>query len=41
MVYNLENVTIQLKIGNYRSFIVIAVYRPPNKPVEYFDDLES
>ena len=36
MVYNLENVTIQLKVGNYRSF-----YRPPNKPVEYFAELES
>ena len=41
MVYNLENVTIQLKVGNYRSFIVTALYRPPNKPVEYFDELES
>ena len=41
MVYNLENVTIQLKIGNYRSFIVTALYRPPDKPVEYFDELES
>ena len=41
MTYNLENVTIQLKIGNYRSFIVTALYRPPNKPVEYLDELES
>ena len=41
MVYKLENVTIQLKIGNYRSFIVTALYRPPDKPVEYFDELES
>ena len=41
MTYNLENVTIQLKIGNYRSFIVTALYRPPNKHVEYFDELES
>ena len=41
MVYNLENVTIQLKIGKYRSFIVTALYRPPDKPVEYFDELES
>ena len=41
MVYNLENVTIQLKIGNYRSFIVTALDRPPDKPVEYFDELES
>ena len=40
MVYNLENVTIQLKVGNYRSFIVTALYRPPNKPVGYFDELE-
>ena len=32
MVYNLENVTIQLKIGNYRSFIITALYRPPDKP---------
>ena len=37
MTYNLENVTIQLKIENYRSFIVTAFYRPPDKPVEYFD----
>ena len=41
MTYNLENVTIQLKIGNYRCFIVTALYRPPDKPVEYFDELES
>ena len=41
MTYNLENVTIQLKIGNYRSFIVTALYRLPDKPVEYFDKLES
>ena len=26
MTYNLENVTMQLKIGNYRSFIVTALY---------------
>ena len=41
LVYNSENVTIQLKIENYRSFIVTALYKPPNKPVEYFDELES
>ena len=34
MTYNLENVTIQLKIGNYTSFIVTALCRPPDKPVE-------
>ena len=41
MTYNLENVTIQLKIANYRSFIVTGLYRPPDKPVEYLDELES
>ena len=41
MTYNVENVTIQLKFGNYRSFIVTALYRPPDKPVEYLDELES
>ena len=41
MTYNLETVTIQLKIGNCRSFIVTALYRPLDKPVEYFDELES
>ena len=41
MTYNSENVTIQLKIGNYKSFIVTALYRPSDKPVKYFDELES
>ena len=41
MTYKLENVTIQRKIGNYRSLIVTALYRPHNKAVECFDDLES
>ena len=41
MIYNLEDITFQLKIGNYRSFIVTALYRPPDKPVKYIDELES
>ena len=40
MTHNLENVTIQLKIGNSMSFIVTALYRPPHKPVENFDELK-
>ena len=37
----IESISIQVKIGNYKPFIVMSVYRPPGKPVEYFNKLDK
>ena len=37
----IKSVSIQIKVGNYKPFIVRSVYRPPGKPVEYFNELDK
>ena len=37
----IESISIQVKVGNYKPFIVTSVYRPPGKPVEYFNKLDK
>ena len=37
----IESVSIQVKVGNYKPFIVTSAYRPPGKPVEYFNELDK
>ena len=37
----IESVSIQVKVGNYKPFIVTSIYRPPGKPVEYFNELDK
>ena len=37
----IESISIQVKVGNYKPFIVTSVYRPPGKPVEYFNELDK
>ena len=37
----IESVSIQVKLGNYKPFIVTSLYRPPGKPVAYFNELDN
>ena len=37
----IESIFIQVKVSNYKPFIVTSVYRPPGKPVEYFNELDK
>ena len=39
--FNLESVSIEIKVGNFKPFLVTSLYRPPHKPVEYFGQIES
>ena len=36
---NVESVSVQIKAGHYRPFIVTSLYRPPGKPVSHFQDI--
>ena len=38
---DIESVSIQVKLGNYKPFIVTSLYRPPGKPVAYFNELDN
>ena len=38
---NVESVSVQIKVGHYRPFIVTSLYRPPEKPVSHFQDIEK
>ena len=38
---NIESISVQVKIGNYKPFIVTTLYRPPGKPVAYFNDIDT
>ena len=38
---NVESVSVQIKVGHYRPFIVTSLYRPPRKPVSHFQDIEK
>ena len=37
----IESISIQVQVGNYKPFNVTSVYRPPGKPVEYFNELDK
>ena len=38
---NLEVVTLQIANSKFKPFIVTSLYRPPGKPVSYFNDMEA
>ena len=33
---DIESISIQVKLGNYKPFIVTSLYRPPGKTVAFF-----
>ena len=37
----LEAIAAKIKVGNYKPFIITSLYRPPDKPVSYFDSIRS
>ena len=40
--YEVEAVSAEIKVGNYKPFyIVTSLYRPPDKPVSHFDEIEA
>ena len=41
MSYNLEVVTLQIANSKFKPFIVTSLYRPPGKPVSYYNDMEA
>ena len=41
MLPELEAITAQIKVGNYKPFIITLLYRQPEKPVSYFDSIRS
>ena len=38
---NVESVSVQIKGGHYRPFIVTSLHRPPGKPVSHFQNIEK
>ena len=38
---DIESISIQIKVGNYKPFIVTSIYRPPGIPVDYFNELDK
>ena len=41
LVFDIESISAEIKVGNFRSFLVTSLYRPPKKPIEYFDRIEA
>ena len=39
--FDIESISVEIKVGNFRSFLVTSLYRPVQKPVEYFDRIEA
>ena len=37
----LEAIAVKIKVGNYKPLIITSLYRPPDKPVSYFDSIRS
>ena len=35
---DIESISIQVKVCNYKQFIVTSIYRPPGIPVDYFNE---
>ena len=40
MCDEIESLSVQIKNGKFKPFIVTSIYRPPGKPVSYFNKLE-
>ena len=40
MVDDRESVSVQTENGEFKPFIVISIYRLPEKPVSYFSHIE-
>ena len=38
---NVEYVSLHIKVGQYKLFIVTSLYRPPGKPVSHFQGTEK
>ena len=38
---NVESISIQVKVGNYKPFLVTSIYRPPGKTVNHFNDIDA
>ena len=38
---DIESISIQVKVCNYKPFIVTSIYRPPGIPVDYFNELDK
>ena len=41
MIYDLESISVEMKIGMHKPFIVTSRYSPNHTVVEYFSKLES
>ena len=39
--FDIESISVEIKIGNYKPFLVTTIYGPPDKPVSYFDQIET
>ena len=39
--FDIESISVEIKIGNYKPFLATTIYRPPDKPVAYFDQIET
>ena len=39
--FDLESISVEIKVHEYKSFLVTTIYRPQDKPVAYFDQIES
>ena len=39
--FHIEFISVETKIGNYKPFLVTTIYRTPDKPVVYFDQIET
>ena len=38
--FDIESISVEVKIGNYKPFLVTTIYRP-DKPVAYSDQIET
>ena len=39
--FDLESISVEIIVGKYKPFIVTTIYRPSDKSVAYFDQIES
>ena len=39
--FDFESISVEIKIGDYKPFLVTTIYRPPHKPVAYCDQIET
>ena len=38
MCDEIESISVQIKNGKFKPFIVTSIYRPPGKPISYFEN---